>query len=106
MERQNLTLRMGCKRFARLGNGFSKRLDNYLAAIALHVAHYNLCRIHESLRSTPAMALGIADRVWTISVSDLKPRLALSRLSRKPPRLIGGRRRFKVIEGRPLGAAT
>ena len=66
VERQNLTLRMGSKRFARLSNGFSKKLDCHLAAVALHVAFYNLCRAHEALRSTPAMALGIADRVWTI----------------------------------------
>jgi len=66
VERQNLTLRMASKRFARLSNGFSKRLECHLVAVALHVAFYNLCRAHESLRSTPAMALGIADRVWTI----------------------------------------
>jgi hypothetical protein len=59
---QNLTLRMASKRFARLSNGFSKRLECHLAAVAQHVAFYNLCRVHESLRSTPAMALGIADR--------------------------------------------
>jgi IS1 family transposase len=66
VERQNLSLRMASKRFARLSNGFSKRLDCHLAAVSLHVAFYNLCRVHESLRSTPAMARGIADRVWTI----------------------------------------
>jgi hypothetical protein len=66
VERQNLTLRMGSKRFARLSNGFSKRLECHLAAVALHVSFYNLCRVHETLRSTPAMALGIADRVWSI----------------------------------------
>ena len=57
---------MGSKRFARLSNGFSKRLECHLAAVAQHVAFYNLCRVHESLRSTPTMALGIADRIWTI----------------------------------------
>jgi IS1 family transposase len=66
VERSNLSIRMGMKRFARLSNGFSKKLEPHCAAVALYVAHYNLCRIHESLRSTPAMALGIADRVWTI----------------------------------------
>ena len=66
VERSNLTLRMSSKRFARLSNGFSKRLENHCAAVSLYVAHYNLCRVHESLRSTPAMALGIADRVWAI----------------------------------------
>jgi IS1 transposase len=62
VERQNLTLRMGQKRFARLTNGFSKKLDCHLSAISLYVAHYNLCRTHESLKCTPAMALGITGR--------------------------------------------
>jgi hypothetical protein len=66
VERQNLTLRMASKRFARFSNGFSKRLECHLAAVAQHVAFYNLCRVHESLRSKPKMALGIADRIWTI----------------------------------------
>ena len=97
VERQNLTLRMGSKRFARLSNGFSKRLDCHLAAVALHVAFYNLCRVHESLRSTPAMALGIADRVWTIS--DLIE-AALSAAPPLPtPTAPDRRRQFRVIEG-------
>lgn len=54
-ERQNLTIRMGCRRFTRLTNGFSKRLEPHLAPVALHVAYYNLCRVHESLRTTPAV---------------------------------------------------
>jgi len=66
VERNNLSIRMGCRRFTRLTNAFSKRLDNHLAAIALHVAHYNLCRVHESLRTTPAVQLGITDRVWSL----------------------------------------
>jgi hypothetical protein len=64
VERQNLSLRMGSRRFTRLTNGFSKKLDNHVAAVALYVAHYNLCRIHEALRTTPAKALGIADRAY------------------------------------------
>jgi IS1 family transposase len=66
VERSNLTIRMGCRRFTRLTNGFSKKLENHAAAIDLYVAHYNFCRVHESLRTTPAVALGVADRVWTI----------------------------------------
>jgi IS1 family transposase len=66
VERSHLTLRMSCRRFGRLTNGFSKRLEPHLAAVSLHVAFYNLCRTHESLRMTPAMALGITDRVWSI----------------------------------------
>jgi hypothetical protein len=52
--------------FTRLTNGFSKKLDNHVAAVALYVAHYNLCRVHEALRTTPAKALGVAERAWTI----------------------------------------
>jgi IS1 family transposase len=66
VERFNLTTRMASRRFTRLTNGFSKKLANHQAAIALHIAHYNLCRVHEALRCTPAMALGITDHVWTI----------------------------------------
>ncbi len=67
VERQNLTIRMASKQFARLSNGFSKKIDCHLAAVALHVAFYNLCRVHESLRSTPAMALGITDHVGRLA---------------------------------------
>ena len=56
---------MGSRRFTRLTNGFSKKLDNHVAAVALYVAHYNLCRTHEALRTTPAKALGVADRAWS-----------------------------------------
>jgi len=66
VERQNLSLRMSNRRFTRLTNGFSKKLDNHVAAVALYVAHYNLCRTHEALRTTPAKALGVADRAWTV----------------------------------------
>jgi IS1 family transposase len=64
IERQNLTMRMGMRRFTRLTNAFSKKLENHAAAIALHYMHYNFCRIHKTLRVTPAMAAGIADHVW------------------------------------------
>lgn len=67
VERQNLSLRMASKRFARLSNGFSKRLDCHVAAVSLYVAHYNLVREHEALDTTPAVALGVVDRPWTIS---------------------------------------
>lgn len=69
VERQNLTVRMQSRRFTRLTNGFSKRLDNHAAAVALYVAHYNLCRTHQTLGRgiTPAVALGITDHVWTIA---------------------------------------
>jgi len=66
VERQNLTLRMQLRRLTRLTNGFSKRWENLQAALALHFAYYNFCRIHSSIRVTPAMEAGIADRVWTL----------------------------------------
>ncbi len=66
VERFNLTTRMSSRRFTRLTNGFSKKLRNHRAAIALHIAWYNLCRYHESIRCTPAMALGVTDHVWSI----------------------------------------
>jgi IS1 family transposase len=67
IERFNLTTRMAMRRFTRLTNGFSKKLANHKAAIALHIAHYNFCRVHETLRITPAMAVGVTDHVWSIA---------------------------------------
>jgi len=66
VERQNLTIRMSMRRFTRLTNAFSKKLDNLKAAVALHFAHYNFVRIYSSLRVTPAMAAGVTDRLWSI----------------------------------------
>ncbi len=67
IERQNLTMRMQMRRFTRLTNAFSKKLENHKAAIALHFAHYNLCRPHMSLEGiTPAMAAGVTDRFWGV----------------------------------------
>ena len=68
VERQNLTVRMGMRRFTRLTNAFSKKLENLKAAVALHFAHYNLVRGHKTLHgATPAMVAGIQDDFWTIS---------------------------------------
>jgi hypothetical protein len=66
IERQNLTIRMCIRRFMRRGNGFSKKLANHSAANALHFAWYNFCRVHESLRVTPAMEAGITTHVWSV----------------------------------------
>ncbi len=66
VERANLTMRMGMRRFSRLTNGFSKKLENHMHAISLHFMHYNFCRIHKSLRVTPAMEAGIDDHVWSL----------------------------------------
>tara|TARA_B100000315_G_C14565431_1_gene582677 strand:- start:312 stop:1136 length:825 start_codon:yes stop_codon:yes gene_type:complete len=65
IERQNLTMRMQMRRFTRLTNAFSKKLENLKAALALHFCHYNFCRIHGTLRVTPAMQAGISDHIWT-----------------------------------------
>jgi IS1 family transposase len=66
VERQNLTVRMSMRRFTRLTNAFSKKLDNLKHAVALHFMHYNYCRIHSTLRVTPAMESGLADHVWSL----------------------------------------
>ena len=97
VERGNLSLRMGCRRFTRLTNGFSKKLENHCAAVSLYVAYYNLCRKHESLLQTPAMALGVADRTWTISelIDAALATQPIMPVTTAPDR----RKRFKVIEG-------
>ena len=97
VERQNLSVRMASRRFTRLTNGFSKKLDNHLAAVALYVAYYNLCRWHETIRSTPAEALGLTDHAWSIGEL-LDAALAVATpdpTGTAPDR----RRRFRVIEG-------
>jgi IS1 family transposase len=66
VERQNLTMRMGMRRFTRLTNGFSKKIENHGHAVALHFMYYNFCRVHKTLRVTPAMEAGIADHIWSI----------------------------------------
>ncbi len=66
-ERNNLTMRMQMRRFTRLTNGFSKKLANHRLACSVHFIHYNFCRIHQTLRITPAMAAGLTDHVWELS---------------------------------------
>src|SRR5215471_407911 len=103
VERSNLTIRMESRRFTRLTNGFSKKLDCHAAAVSLYVAHYNFCRAHEALtpnmrdQNTPAMALGLTDHVWSIG-EPLDAALAVAPCApteTAPDR----RRRFRVIEG-------
>jgi IS1 family transposase len=103
VERSNLTLRMESRRFTRLTNGFSKKLECHAAAVSLYVSHYNWCRVHESLtpdarhQNTPAMALGLTDHVW--SISDLLD-AALAVAPPAPTETAPDRRRgFRVIEG-------
>lgn len=66
VERSNLTMRMHMRRFTRLTNGFSKKVENHAYAVALHMMYYNFVRIHKTLRVTPAMAAGVTDRLWEI----------------------------------------
>ena len=66
VERQNLTMRMHMRRFTRLTNGFSKKVEQHVNAVALHFMYYNFCRIHRTLRVTPAMAAGVTDRLWDV----------------------------------------
>jgi hypothetical protein len=82
------------RRFTRLTNGFSKKLRNHRAAVSLYIAHYNLCRVHETIRITPAMALGVADHIWTIGEL---VEAALAGAAPEPEgKLVG---RFRVIDG-------
>jgi IS1 family transposase len=82
VERQNLTMRMSMRRFTRLTNGFSKKLDNHIHALALYFAFYNFCRIHKTLRMSPAMAAGITDRLW--SLEDIVARIDAAAPASKP----------------------
>jgi len=66
VERQNLTMRMGMRRFTRLTNGFSKKVENLAFAVPLHFMYYNFGRVHKTLRVTPAMEAAISDHVWTL----------------------------------------
>ena len=67
IERQNLTMRMSMRRFTRLTNAFSKKVENHIASIAIHYMHYNYVRIHQTLRVTPAMAAGITEKLWAVT---------------------------------------
>jgi IS1 family transposase len=99
-ERSNLSMRMASRRFTRLTNGFSKKLENHAAAVSLYVTHYNLCRWHETIRSTPAEALGLTDHAWSIGeLLDAALAVATPDPTETAP---DRRRRFRVIEGGKL----
>lgn len=66
VERQNLNMRMGMRRFTRLTNAFSKKVENLAATVALYYTYYNFCRVHQTLKTTPAITAGIADHVWSV----------------------------------------
>jgi IS1 family transposase len=102
-ERSNLSLRMASRRFTRLTNGLSKKLENHAAAVAMYVTHYNLCRVHEALspnarnQATPAMVLGLADHPWSIGeLLDAALAVATPDPTETAP---DRRRRFRVIDG-------
>ena len=82
------------RRFTRLTNAFSKKLENHEAAVALYVAHYNLCRVHETLRVTPAMQLGVTDHIW--SIGELVDAALNGELPEPAGRKVGP---FRVIDG-------
>ncbi len=104
VERFNLSSRMQMRRFTRLTNGFSKKLENHRAAVALWICFYNLCRVHETLRTTPAMALGVTDHIWTIGeliAAALEPTDVPPPLPKEPETTLRpGTRRFRLIVGR------
>ena len=83
VERQNLTVRMQMRRFTRLTNGFSKRLQNHKYAVALHYFHYNFIRRHQTIKTTPAVAAGVANKAWTM--------VDFVKLMEREERLLGGR---------------
>jgi len=66
VEKQNHTLRMHCRRLSRLTNAFSKKIENFRAAVALHYAYYNFCKLHKTIRCTPAMEAGVTSSQWTV----------------------------------------
>ena len=66
VERQNLTMRMSLRRFTRLTNGFSKKVENHTAAVAVYFMYYNFARIHQALRVTPAMEAGVTHHLWSV----------------------------------------
>lgn len=66
VERQNLTMRMHMRRFTRLTNAFFKKVENLIYALALHFMYYNFCKVHKTVKMTPAMAAGVADHVWSL----------------------------------------
>jgi IS1 family transposase len=80
VERQNLTMRMSMRRFTRLTNAFSKKIDNHVHALALYFTFYNFCRIHKTLRVTPAMAAGVTDRLW--SFDDIIARIDAAKVAK------------------------
>ena len=94
---KRLSPRMASRRLTRVTNGFSKNLENHAAAVSLYVAHYNWCRAHKAHRTTPAVALGITDHVWSVGeLLDAALAVATPAPTETAP---DRRRRFRVIDG-------
>jgi hypothetical protein len=89
VERQNLNMRMGMRRFTRLTNAFSKKIDNHGHSLALYFVYYNFVRIHKTLKMSPAMAAGVTDKLWSVEdiVGLLDARDERRKLMRKQPLL-------------------
>jgi IS1 family transposase len=98
VERNNLTMRMSMRRFTRLTNAFSKKIENLACAVALHFMYYNFCRIHQSLRITPAMAAGVTNKLWSIDdiIKLLDEKEAKNTQEKKSLRRIKRRKQFSV----------
>ncbi len=91
VERQNLTMRMSMRRFTRLTNAFSKKVENLAHAVSLHYMHYNFVRIHKTLRVTPAMAAGTTDKLWTVQdIAEMADAAAPKPSKRGPYKKRGG----------------
>jgi len=101
VERQNLTMRMHMRRFTRLTNGFSKKVENHANAVALHFAYYNFVKVHKTLRMTPAMAAGVTDRLW--DTTDL---VAVVEAAEAPPAKRGPYRKRSLGRDVPALAAV
>jgi IS1 family transposase len=98
VERQNLTMRMGMRRFTRLTNGFSKKVENHRHMVALHYMYYNFGRVHQTLRVTPAMEAGLCDHVWTIEeICNLMPERKVKVSAKQQERAMI----LKVLAGTP-----
>jgi len=99
VERQNLTMRMHMRRFTRLTNAFSKKIENHACAVALHSMYYNFVRLHQTLKVSPAMAAGVTDRLWEmVDVVDVLDAFEAKR-KRQAPRAIFDVERWRIGEG-------
>jgi hypothetical protein len=98
VERQNLTMRMHMRRFTRLTNAFSKKIENHACAVALHSMYYNFVRLHQTLKVTPAMAAGVTDRLWEmVDVVDVLDAFEAKR--KRQPRVIFNVEPWRIGEG-------